>query len=681
MRLQTLLVLFLITLFYVNLAAAENLLITLKTRPLLSELKLQRASVGLDPSKLDVSVPPAHRSTISKALRSHASRLKQYRTEISEQIRTRFPTVKHIASYENSISGIAISVPEQLSSAVKHYLRNIPNVKTVSSLPAIRPALQSSVPSISADIIRQYTDSSGRALTGEDVKIAIIDMGIDIAHPQFGGECLFTSDADCKVVGGWDYCDMDEDPREDSQPWNFDGHGTFVASVAAGSSGVAPDASLLAYRVMSTVGTMCRAGSLVNSAAAILDVLDSKLVSISSNGTCTPNADIVNMSFIIAGGSQEAYAVLDQTEQAIEAATDCGVLFVAAAGNWSREYRTVNAPANFRSVLGVGSIDHRNDELQNYENFLFSGLGPREERGELLSKPDVVAPGVDICAALAVPSRWERESAADFFPACFDGGEGQTVRGTGTSFASPHVAGLAALLKQAYPNLSPRDLKQLIEQSSIPIAHLNTAQAGHGKVDALRALAQSVVLKLDKDFYDAAQQNSIVLAHRHLLPHGPIGLRIHQASFKHLPIEDSTIAASSFSGTFQVIGTRDFCLLPSDTASSSILPGVLSVVEGSAFEVSLALNTAYQGDYLTKLELEYFEDCTFSNSQLETTLPTIIRELRQTVIGDLTGDRVVNSLDLSFVLNAWGTDNVMADLNGDGTVNGPDLAVILSNWG
>ena len=109
----------------------------------------------------------------------------------------------------------------------------------------------------------------------------------------------------------------------------------------------------------------------------------------------------------------------------------------------------------------------------------FSSRGPRFRNGAL--KPEVVAPGVDVTAA--------RAAGTELGPIVDDAYT--TI--SGTSMATPHVAGLAAMIKQAHPSWDGEQIKSVIANSTVPVADATGFDAGTGRVDALEAIHQDVL--------------------------------------------------------------------------------------------------------------------------------------------------------------------------------------------
>jgi hypothetical protein len=272
--------------------------------------------------------------------------------------------------------------------------------------------------------------------TGTGVKVAVLDTGVDAAHPDLAGRELveknFTADPD-----------------------NTDlvGHGTHVAATIASAGakyrGVAPDSKILD-------GKVC----VVNGCAEswILDGMA---------WAAEQGADVVNLSL---GGTDTPE--VDPLEAAVNAlSAQYGTLFVVAAGN-SGGAETVGSPGSADAALTVGAVD-RDDRIAP-----FSSRGPRTGDGAV--KPDVTAPGVEIVAA--------KSSTGQIGTPVGDG----HVAMSGTSMATPHVAGAAALLVQQHPDWTGAQVKAALVASAKPTTGLTAYDQGAGRVDLTRAITQTV---------------------------------------------------------------------------------------------------------------------------------------------------------------------------------------------
>ncbi|MBP2335636.1 subtilisin family serine protease [Saccharothrix coeruleofusca] len=273
--------------------------------------------------------------------------------------------------------------------------------------------------------------------TGKGVKVAVLDTGVDAEHPDLAGH----------VVAAANF-------TEDSDNSDVVGHGTHVASTIAGSGtkyrGVAPEAQLLDGKVCLPFGC---------SESAILAGMQ---------WAADQGADVVNLS--LGGTDTPEVDPLEEAVNTLSATT--GTLFVIAAGN-SGGPRTVGSPGSADAALTVGAVD-RQDGIAP-----FSSRGPRVGDGAV--KPDVTAPGVGIVAA--------KSGKADIGPPIDE----NYVAASGTSMATPHVAGAAALLAQQHPDWTGSRIKAALMASAEPNPALTPFDQGSGRVDLAAAIALNAI--------------------------------------------------------------------------------------------------------------------------------------------------------------------------------------------
>lgn len=164
---------------------------------------------------------------------------------------------------------------------------------------------------------------------------------------------------------------------------------------------------------------------------------------------------------------------LDPLEAGVNRLTaQTGALFVIAAGN-DGSAESVNSPGSADAALTVGAVD-KQDHLAD-----FSSRGPRVGDGAL--KPDITAPGVDIVAARAKGSAIGAPVGTQYMML------------SGTSMATPHVAGAAALLAQQHPNWKATELKGTLMGTSKSLPKLTPFEQGTGRVDVAKAITGSVI--------------------------------------------------------------------------------------------------------------------------------------------------------------------------------------------
>jgi len=302
----------------------------------------------------------------------------------------------------------------------------------------VQASLDVSVPQIGApEVWRAGYDGTG-------VEVAVLDTGVDTGHPDLAG----------KIAGSESFV-----PDETVQD-GF-GHGTHVASTIVGSGaasggrykGVAPGARLLVGKVLDNTGS--------GQASWIIAGMEwaahsgAKIVSMSLGGTASGPSD-----------------VLSETVDQLSAST--GALFVIAAGNAGPGEQTVGTPGIADSALTVGAVD-KSDQLAS-----FSSRGPR--LGDYAVKPEITAPGVNITAARAAGTTMPGGTPVDDY----------YTTASGTSMATPHVAGAAALVVQAHPDWTGEQIKEALASTAKTNAVNSVFEQGDGRVDAVRAVEQDV---------------------------------------------------------------------------------------------------------------------------------------------------------------------------------------------
>ena len=332
------------------------------------------------------------------------------RTPVISTIRNEYTTV---------FNGVSLSTRQWVADEI----RNLPYVKKVYADRKVELLIDRSAPHIGADTVKAVHE-----VTGDGIVIGIIDTGIDYMHPDLGGGL----GNGFKVRGGYDFVNEDDDPMDDH--W----HGTHVAGIAAADGvlkGVAPGASLMAYKVVHREGWGFESWILAGLERAVID-----------------GVHVVNLSLGRTGGYPD-----DVLSVAVDNASATGLVCVVAAGNSGRQgYQTVTSPGVARSALTVGATN-LNDQIAGFSSRGPSGTGYGV-------KPEILAPGVNITAP--VP----------------DGG----YRGVnGTSMAAPHVAGGVALLLEKTGSLDPGHVKSIFVQSAIDLDYDIWTQGG-GRIDLER---------------------------------------------------------------------------------------------------------------------------------------------------------------------------------------------------
>lgn len=301
-------------------------------------------------------------------------------------------------------------------------------------------ALAESVPQVRAP------EAWAAGYDGKGTTVAVLDTGIDSTHPDIQPQLTEA----VSFVPGEDVIDRHA-------------HGTHVASTVLGTGaasagknkGVAPGAKLLVGKVLNNQGSG----------------LDSWIID--GMEWASHKAKIVSMSI----GSSEASDGTDPMAQAVNNLSDeTGALFVVAAGNYGGD-GTIGSPGAADKALTVGAVD-KSDKLAN-----FSSRGPRY--GDNALKPDLTAPGVGIVAAR---SQYTTQ------------GSGSYLSMNGTSMATPHVAGAAAILSQRHPDWNGQQLKDALMSSTKELPGIKPYQGGTGRLDVAEATLGHIKATGSADF-------------------------------------------------------------------------------------------------------------------------------------------------------------------------------------
>jgi serine protease AprX len=302
-------------------------------------------------------------------------------------------------------------------------------------------------------------------ITGKGIGVAVIDSGINGDHPDFKN-----ADGSSRVVN------VIANPGA-TRPGDEVGHGTHVAGIVAGNSlnreagdplrgahtGIAPEADLIAIKTADDAGD-----------STVLDVINALQFVVEHKDEL--NIQVVNLS--VSSDTPDSY-LLDPLDAAVEFAWHAGIVVVAAVGNRGDAADAVQyAPGNDPFVISVGATDEA--DTANPADDTLATFSSRGVTQDGLAKPDVVAPGAHMLAPLATGSAFQ-----GLCPQCvFDG---EYLKIGGTSMASPVVAGAAALILQARPDLNPDQVKGLLTTVTNPtaggVAELDVARALHAPVD------------------------------------------------------------------------------------------------------------------------------------------------------------------------------------------------------
>ena len=369
---------------------------------------------------------------------------------LAKQITSRggAPRIRVIVKYREHVAKAKAVESARLPEPPSRVLTTVPAV-ALSAAPTEVEALseQPDVERIWPDLrVRACLDISATLIgaprvwhegyAGAGVGIAVLDTGIDLEHPDFAGRIAGTADFTGEGVQ------------------DLNGHGTHVAGIACGDGrahggqyrGVAPGSELYVAKVLDRHG-----------AAYMSDVMAGM------DWALKQNVHVINLSLSASPPGDGTDALSEMCDLVVER----GYMVCVAAGNSGPTLGSIGPPGCARQVITVGASTDYDTVLE------VSSRGPTSD-GRV--KPDILFPGADIVSCRA--SDTSLGSALDLV----------YTEASGTSMAAPHAAGVAALLLEADPGLTPREIKDLMMRSAIDLGFdENTEGAGRG--DASAALA------------------------------------------------------------------------------------------------------------------------------------------------------------------------------------------------
>ncbi len=315
--------------------------------------------------------------------------------------------------------------------------------------------------------------------TGKGVNIAVVDTGIDNEHPGLDGKYIAGYDAVCSddalCMASLQEDDGSFDPDDQNQ------HGTACAGMAASNgilpngepsnfTGSAPDADLVDVRI----GTAFGAGPFENyiieqefyeSAMDGLNwVIENKDTAWEGVGNESFGIDIISLSWGITSHESGGSDGSDMFSQVLDEATLAGVVVSVAAGNSGSDNDGLSGMGSSSLSITVGALDDKNTIDREDDGIAsYSSRGPRRDNNDgnpyNEMKPDISAPGTNIVQAEAC---YASGSCYNRLPGQDASDNGYSGRGSGTSYATPAVSGVIALMIEANPELDPLEIREIL---------------------------------------------------------------------------------------------------------------------------------------------------------------------------------------------------------------------------
>jgi serine protease AprX len=351
-------------------------------------------------------------------------------------------------------------------------------------------------------------------VTGKGVNIAVVDTGIDGEHPGLDGKFVAGYDAVCiddpiceltigQGSGNYGIFRQEDDGSFDPDDQNQ--HGTACAGMATSTgilpdgsisnfTGSAPDAGLVDIRI----GTALGAGPFENylieedeyesAMNGINWVIDNKDTEWSGVVNESYGIDIISLSWGITSHETGGSDGTDMHSQILDKATLAGIVVSVAAGNDGSENDGFSGMGSSSLSITVGATDDKNSIDRSDDGIAsYSSRGPRRDNNDDNPydemKPDVSAPGTNIVQAEAC---YASGSCYNRFPGQDASSNGYSGRGSGTSYATPAVSGVIALMIEANPDLDPLAIREILKLTAERRETLSSAD-GEGVEEGLWA--------------------------------------------------------------------------------------------------------------------------------------------------------------------------------------------------
>ncbi len=301
-------------------------------------------------------------------------------------------------------------------------------------------------------------------ITGKGVTVAVIDTGI-YPHP----------DVKDRII---EFIDFVNNKNGIENAYDDNGHGTHCAGLVAGDGskangnykGPAFQANLIGVKVLDKQGM----GSLSNIIRGIYWCIENK---------DKYNIKVISMSL---GATSAIKEQDDIIAKAVEDAEKAGITVVIAAGNSGPLKETIGTPGISEHAITVGAYDDKNTiTLDDDTPAFFTSKGPTPV--DKKDKPDISSPGVEVVSLRSPNSTIDKEPVIHY-------GDYYTLL-SGTSMATPIVAGVVALMIQANPNLDPAQIKQIIKETATPVKDASKYSVGTGLINPVQAVKKALEIK------------------------------------------------------------------------------------------------------------------------------------------------------------------------------------------